>query len=178
MTRSCRLQFYLPFNRHGVTLIELVFAMLCTTIVSGIVYLTWNHINQYTLVQNRKSALRSECFRIAKQISNQLHKAEAILQWDPHKILFTTSLKNDTFSYSFDGTSLEYNNSAITLTTPFSTVQQFLLENANTDNETQPYLFTCTITLGNASGDTASVKTTVLIQHKLENNASDNNFVW
>lgn len=179
MKRFYRLFLIPPPCRKGVTLIELTVALVLTSIITGIIYMTWNHITLHIEVQKKRASLHGECIRISQQINHQLHTAASVIKWDPHSVTFTTANKSDTLTYSFDGTTLTCNNVPVALTVPQSTVRNFSLANENTDDGTQPYLFTCTLILGNAIGDTVATKTTVLIHRTTVNDdASGNNFTW
>jgi prepilin-type N-terminal cleavage/methylation domain-containing protein len=178
MKRHYQLFLMPPSYRKGITLIELTVALVLTSIITGIIYMTWNHITLHTEVQKKRASLHGECIRISQQINQQLHTAASIIKWDPHSITFTTANKSDTLAYSFDGTTLTCNNIPVILTVPQSTVRNFSLENENTDDGIQPYLFTCTLILGNAIGDTVATQTAVLIHRTTINDPSGDNFTW
>lgn len=148
-------------SSRGTTLVELTVAFVLTSIVISIVYFTWNHLTIHTHTQKRRSVLNAECLRITQQISIHLHQAEQVLDWSRNSIRVLRPTDNDTISYSYDGTTLQFNKNPLTILSPQTTVQTFTIENSNPEDPASPYLFTITLKLQNAAGDTTSRKTTI-----------------
>jgi type II secretory pathway component PulJ len=160
-----------------VTLLELTVAVVMSSAVITIVYTTWNQLNRHMFSQQRKAALHGECERIAKTVGNQLRRADAVLQWDENSIRFVSSGFTDTITYSYNGTLLEYNGQPISLTISRTSVTEFSLENQNADEPSVPYLFLFTVTLVSEQGDTATVRSTVMV-HRLNEQPEGNDFMW
>jgi Tfp pilus assembly protein PilE len=161
----------------GVTLVELTVAVVMSSTMIIIVYTTWNMLNHHMFSQQRKAALHGECERIAKTVTTQLRRADAVLQWDRNSIRFISSGFTDTITYSYNGTLLDYNAQPISLTLPRASVTEFSFENQNADEASVPYLFLFTITLISGQGDTATVRSTVMV-HRLNEQPEGNDFMW
>jgi Tfp pilus assembly protein PilE len=166
--------------RHrGVTLIELAVAMMSASILISIVFFTWNQITRSTTIRQRRTALQSECSRVARLITGQIQKADAVLQYDRNSIRLVTREAKDTVTFSLNGTTIERDNTPLSFTLPDVTVDVFSFENQNSEHEGQPYLFLFTLTLISAHNDTASVESTVMGRRMIDGTAqSGTDFMW
>lgn len=167
-------------DRRGITLIELTIAMVSASILISIVFFTWNHINRSTMLQQRRTALQSECSRVARLITGQIQKADAVLRYDRNSIRLATQEAKDTITFSYDGSSIERNDTTLSFTLPNITVAEFSFENQNSEHdEAQPYLFHFTLTLISFQNDTASVESTVMGRRAANAmSQSGNDFMW
>ena len=164
-------------NNRGITLIELSVAVILTSIVITIVYASWNHLVFYTSLQKRRSSLQTECSRISDLLIMKLHHAETIIRWSSDDIQFTVTDPADTLHYSFDGSSLNCNGKPMQLLLPSTTVNRFLIENINSNDNASPYLFKISLRCVTKQGDTASTDATVLV-NKPYGAAQGNDFMW
>jgi prepilin-type N-terminal cleavage/methylation domain-containing protein len=161
----------------GFSLVELTLAISITAILSVLIFSVWNQLTLHTSRQERRTALRSESLRITKQIGMHLHKTDNVISWNSTSIKATLPPDNDTVSYKFNGTDFEYNDKAISLIPPNTSIKHFRIENGNENQNGIPYLFTCIVTLGNSAGDTVTSSVTVLVRRtNTENSQSD--FMW
>lgn len=162
---------------RGFSLVELTLAISITAILSVLVFSVWNQLTLHTTAQQRKTALRSECLRITKQLSIHLHKTDHLISWNSTSLTMTLPPDNDTITYSFNGTELLMNGNLLSLVTPHTKTRDFHIANANEEQDGIPYLFTCLLTLENSAGDTATTSVTVLVRrnNKVENQDS---FMW
>jgi type II secretory pathway component PulJ len=169
-------------SRHGrrgagVILIELLVAVMLTSIVVTVIYAAWARINRHTISHQRTTELHRECGRIAETITARLRRAEAVLHWDQNSVRFIASGEADTMTYSFDGQNLFLNGQPVPLLIRQASVSAFSLENQNRENPSQPFLFRITVSLSIDRGETATVSTIVMAR-SLHEQLPDNDFIW
>ncbi len=165
------------YLKNGATLIELIVAIVMMSIFVPVVYTCWTMINNHILTQQRKTALRKECGRIAETVGGDIRRSDAILNWDRNSIHLISNNYNDTVRYSFDGSTLTRNGNAFESIIRGAKISNFAIENQNEENEFSPYLFRIEVTLVNVSGDSVSVSTAVAA-NRLNQQRPDNDFLW
>jgi type II secretory pathway pseudopilin PulG len=164
-------------HNGGVTLMELTVAVVLTSIVIAIIYVSWNRLTFYTTTQKRRSALTSECNRLTDMLVTQLNKAHTVIRWSHYDIIFVVAGSEDTLNYSFDGYQLRCNDKPVPLLLHGSTVAAFMVDELNNDNSSKPYLFSLSLTCVTAQGDTASAQSTVMVKRPY-GDARNSDFMW
>lgn len=101
----------------GFTLVELLVAMVMTTIVLTSVFYAWNYLSRHTITQSLKTAFNVEAQRVALEVVGELRQSPAVLDWDGHEVTFVHHRTSDTITYSFNGIELQKNNEPLTFTT-------------------------------------------------------------
>jgi len=161
-------RFPLYSGSRGVTLIELTVAVVLSTFVAASVFFTWNHLNRYTAVQKHRTALQAESNRIVNQITAQLRRSEHIIRFDRSSLEFTVNNPVDTISYVLTNRALNCNGTPLSYTVPGIAVDDFSIENTNSAQENESYLFNIALRLVHFSGDTASATATVFVKRHPE----------
>lgn len=157
--------------QKGVTLIELIVAIVITTIVVTILYNSWTYWNRYVARTQAKTELRMESKRILNQITLQIKKAKSVLFWDRDQIGFVREDRGDTvvYNYDYDG-AIKCNGEKIVLLPKSATVIDFTIENQNNNREDNVYLFVISIILRNSFNDTVRTEGSVMIKCFEEDN--------
>jgi|GEM_PF-2321179 len=153
----------------GMTLIELMIAMLVASIVLYTVIYTWNNINLHVARSKFRTQLETETNRIGIQIVSQIRRSQSILEWDDHHIRFLNAAGTDTIDYYYDGMNLLLNGKSVTILLSKSNVSNFEFKNLNEQagNGDNSILLNLTLTITGMNNDSATVNHTVQISQKV-----------
>jgi hypothetical protein len=118
-----------PKGNAGVTLVELMVALLLSTIVIFAIFLAWSSLSRHLTVQSRRTRLETESQRIGRDIVSDIRRAPAILSIGQSSISLTSDRRSDTITYernSYPG-ELLCNGKPLTLLAPDAKVTIFSL---------------------------------------------------
>jgi len=132
---------------RGVTLIELIIAMVMTAALAGIVFVVWNNFNRHIINQNRKSQLQSEVRRFSGALISQIRRSPAVLAWHSSGITYVSPTKGDTVSYEFYADELLKNGSRVPVVSQAAYISEFLLSESAQNAVEQPDLTVLCITM-------------------------------
>ncbi|MBD3242771.1 MAG: hypothetical protein GF331_19420 [Chitinivibrionales bacterium] len=86
----------------GVTLIELLTAIMVAAIVTVVVLGAWQRLSWYIFRQESRSQLRIDTDRIAHVLSEELRRSREIVSVSDHEIVFVGGRSGDTIAYRLD----------------------------------------------------------------------------
>jgi len=112
----------------GYTLIELMVATILVAFAVSLVFMSWNYMSRYTILQQRKSIFQAEADRIDCSIITEIRNSPEVISWNDNAIRFLSSINADTVSYEYtDGTVLR-NGSNIPSVARTAHITQFSIE--------------------------------------------------
>ena len=164
----------------GFTIIEVITAVITTSILITIIFTTWNYISTTTARRQRYTALQSECSRVTQMVTDAVQKAEAVLRYDRNSIWLLGVNASDTTVYMYDGSAISRNGTPVHFIIPGVQVSEFRFENVHGYRDEKPYLFDFHCTLFTLQGDTAAIQTTVMGRRPRDNamRSGGSDFMW
>jgi len=99
----------------GFTLLELAVAAMLLGLLFTIMLSVWSSLSHHMTTYRRSAALESEGQRIALAITSEIRRSQSVLSLTDNAIAFV-SHRDDTVTYSFDGSGLYKNGRQMTIT--------------------------------------------------------------
>jgi prepilin-type N-terminal cleavage/methylation domain-containing protein len=118
-------------NNKGMTLVELMVAMVVASIALAIVFYMWNTINKHVAVSRYKTQLETETNRLGLLIVNQIRRSPSIIQWNSNRIKMVHHNGSDTLDYYFNESGLLLNGNKVNLLVPYASVSGFEFRDSN-----------------------------------------------
>jgi prepilin-type N-terminal cleavage/methylation domain-containing protein len=112
----------------GVTLIELVVAMVIAGIVISLTLASWTFISKHTTLGQHKTEFLSQTEQTASLIVNSIRRSEQVISFDKNAISFIAGIGGDTVTYAFDGDTLRKNGAPVQFVTEGARVVRFSVE--------------------------------------------------
>lgn len=150
-------------NRSGYSLMELVVAMLLSSIVLSNVYFFWKYMDKHVITYSNKAMLQKENDRIIHQITSAIRQSSGIIKYNQNSINFTDDKNEDTVSFSFSNDSLYRNGKSITILSKGIIVKNFEIKNLTDDpqNALQHIFLEFTLVMKNQKGDESEARLSV-----------------
>jgi prepilin-type N-terminal cleavage/methylation domain-containing protein len=117
--------------QSGITLVELLVAMVVGSIVLFGVFYSWTTINSYVAKSRYRTELESETNRIGTLVASQMRKSPQILDWSEHRVQMISPVGADTLDYYFNQDDLLLNGQAVQILVRDAKVKMFTLNNLN-----------------------------------------------
>lgn len=152
-------------SNKGMTLVELMVAMIVASIALVIIFYMWNTINRHVAVSRYKTQLETEANRLGLLIVNQIRKSPSIIQWSSHRIAMVHHNGSDTLDYYFNDSDLLLNGNKVNLLVSDTRVSVFGFSDSNEIAGTQgtSLFLVFTLSLIGREKDTATVHHTIHI---------------
>jgi prepilin-type N-terminal cleavage/methylation domain-containing protein len=165
--------------QRGMTIVELMVAIVVSSLVLFTVFYTWNHINAHIAKSKNRTQLEKETDRIGSQIIAQIRKSSEIISWNDSRIEFVNQNGTDTIIYYYTQENLLRNGDTVKTLIPDAKIKDFHLKNMNelqSENE-KSTLLNLTLTIMNRASDTATTNYNVQInQNSKKSNSGENNW--
>ncbi len=163
--------------QRGMTIVELMVAIVVSSLVLFTVFYTWNHINAHIAKSKNRTQLEKETDRIGSQIIAQIRKSSEIISWNDSRIEFINQNGTDTIVYYYTQENLLRNGDTVRTLIPDAKIMNFRLADMNeiqSENK-KSTLLDLTITIKNRASDTATTHYNVQInQDSRKSNGSEN----
>jgi prepilin-type N-terminal cleavage/methylation domain-containing protein len=145
-------------NPRGFSLIELVVAIVMSTLVLGAAFSAWVLVNKHTVSGKRKAVLQAETDRMVRTIASQIRTAPAVVAWTDRSITMIAAGSGDTLVWAFDGDSLSHNDTMVRISSPRARVTDFHIADL-TEGNTSPRgaLLSVSLTMRDDFGDESRV---------------------
>jgi len=141
-------------HSRGFSLVELVVAIVMSTLVLGAVFSAWILVNRHTISGKRKAILQAEADRIVRSIALQIRATPAVVVWTDQSITMIAPGSNDTLVWAFDGDSLARNDTAIRFISPSARVTDFRIADLTEGNpSSRGTLLSVSLTMQDDFGD-------------------------
>ena len=159
-------------DQSGMTLIELLVAMVVGSIVLFAVFYTWNHINAHIGKSKYKTELENETTRIGSLVASRIRKSPQILEWSENRIQMLNSIGADTFDYYFNQEDLLFNGQPVQILAGGAKVNEFSLKNLNevSISSENSLLLELSLTIIGRENDSATVHYTMQLSQIIQKN--------
>jgi prepilin-type N-terminal cleavage/methylation domain-containing protein len=172
----------------GITLIELIVALVISGIVISGAMFSWTFISRHTTLQKRKSAFFAQTELAASLIANDIRTSPHVLFFDDNAITFVARNGGDTLTYRLTGDSLRKNDTAQRFFSEGATVVRFSIEKdkswplpatgpAGEPAQPQDIVLIITLRTQDRTGITSEIRSSVKIRYTEGENAN-NRFKW
>jgi prepilin-type N-terminal cleavage/methylation domain-containing protein len=162
----------------GVTLIELVVAMVIAGIVISLTLASWTFISTHTTLGQHKTEFLSQAEQTASLIVNSIRRSEQVISFDKNAISFIAASGGDTVTYAFDGDTLRKNGAPVQFVTEGATVVRFSVEkdeaasmpsarplaSAQSAQDAQDIVLTITLGMKDRTGAASEIPSSVKIR--------------
>ena len=176
-------------GKGGLTLIELVVALVISGIVISLAMFSWTFISRHTTLQKRKSAFYAQTEQAAALIANDIRTSPHVLLFDDKAITLVARNNGDTLTYRLDGDTLRKNDAAVRYFSEGATVARFSIERDKTwpapavgppgsPPEPQDMVLIITLRTRDRTGLTSEIRSSVKIRYAEEEENVNNKFKW
>jgi prepilin-type N-terminal cleavage/methylation domain-containing protein len=176
-------------GRGGLTLIELVVALVISGIVISLAMFSWTFISRHTTLQKRKSTFYSQTEQAAALIANDIRTSPHVLLFDDKAITLVARNGGDTLTYRLDGDTLRKNDAAVRFFSEGAKVVRFSIEKdkawpspaldpPGSPPEPQDIVLIVTLRTQDRTGLTSEIRSSVKIRYAEEEGNVDNKFKW
>ncbi len=122
-------------NNRGVTLIELMVALVMTAIIVSIIFAVWGNFGRHVIIQRRKSVLHAEIRVVLESITSQLRRSPAVLAWHSSGITYVSPNNGDTIVYEFYTDELLKNDAPVILISQDAYISNFSVGESEVSGE-------------------------------------------
>jgi Tfp pilus assembly protein PilE len=145
-------------NFKGYSLMELMVAMVLTTITISSVYYSWNYMNKHVATHSRTALLEKETQRLIHLFANRLMRSTQIIEWDETSAVFVSETGEDTITYKLIGDTVYQNDTPVPILSTQTKIATFSIRDSDESAPVEsPFQFLqLTLKLEHRSGDTAS----------------------
>lgn len=98
-------------NRRGVTIIELVVAMVVGATIISLMFGFWGGLNKHVFGGQKQNINQALLMNLSGKITTQLRKSPSVLAWHEHGITLIEYKTGDTLVYEFYENTLNLNDS-------------------------------------------------------------------
>jgi prepilin-type N-terminal cleavage/methylation domain-containing protein len=174
---------------RGITLVELLVALVISGIVISGAMFSWTFISRHTTLQKRKSAFFAQTEQAAALIANDIRTSPHVLFFDDNTITLVARTSGDTITYRLTGDSLRKNDAAVRFFSEGATPVKFSIEKDKsassspsglTSDPRVPQDIVLIVTLGtrDRTGLTSEIRSSVKIRYAEEEGKVNNKFKW
>jgi prepilin-type N-terminal cleavage/methylation domain-containing protein len=158
--------------QYGMTLVELLVAMVVGSIVLFGVFYSWTTINTYVAKSKYKTELESETNRIGSLVASRIRKSPQILEWSENRVQMISPAGADTLDYYFNQNDLLLNGQPVQILVHDAKVKVFALNNLNEvlSNSDNSLLLDFIFTIEGRESDSATVHYTIQLSQTSKKN--------
>ncbi len=155
-------------SRRGTTIIDLIVAIVLTSIVVTIIFALWSNFDRHVVLQRRKSILHAEVRQILKSITSQVRRSPEVLAWHSTGITYVSPNNGDTIVYEYYTDELIKNDVLVTLISQAAYIYDFSIDEIDVSgSDEDPELTLLSISLSMADDFTNHVTVNSLVAVKV-----------
>jgi prepilin-type N-terminal cleavage/methylation domain-containing protein len=173
----------------GLTLIELIVALVVSGIAISLALFSWTYISRHTTLQKRKSAFYAQTEQAAALIASDIRTSPHVLLFDDKAITLVARNNGDTLTYRLDGDTLRKNDTTVRYFSEGAKVVRFSIEKdkswpppaigpPGSPPEPQDMVLIITLRTQDRTGITSEIKSSVKIRYAEEEENVQNKFKW
>ena len=169
----------LTVNESGMTLIELMIAMLVASIMLTTVFFMWNYINMHIGKSKYHTQLETETSRIGSLIASQIRKSQSILEWSDNRILMLNGNGSDTLDYYYSENELLLNGTKLSILVNNARVTVFELKDLNDhlDGLNGSLMLELTLSIVGRETDSVTVRHIVQVSQSVNKSSGSGTFM-
>jgi type II secretory pathway pseudopilin PulG len=134
ITRKHHLSIRLLRSIGGITLVELMVAVVLSGIVISAVFMSWSYLNSHIAIQKRKGFIGEETKRLAHMVAMHTRRSPHVLNWNKNSITVLNPDTKDTLRYTYRDEELLLNDNPLQIRIPNTHVSSFTLSSVDQGN--------------------------------------------
>jgi prepilin-type N-terminal cleavage/methylation domain-containing protein len=160
-------------NARGVTLVELIVALVISGIVISLAMFSWTYLSRHTTLTKRKHLFYSQTELTAAIIANDVRRSPQIILFTENAVSYIDGRSGDTVVYKFDGDTLRKNDTAVQFVSEGAKVIKFSVEKDEASsgakpgylNQSQDIVLLITLGMQDRAGTTSEIPNKVKVRY-------------